>query len=258
MELIPPEFDLARLSTDELAARLAGEQPVVVLLSVGAVEPHGPHLSLYTDIVISQSAAARAARRLTEHGIVALIAPPIPYGVTNCAAAFKGAVSVASEVFTAYLSEVIASFLNDGAAQVCVVNNHLEPAHDAAVRAAAGAFEDARVSVACPLTRRWARTLSDEFKSGACHAGEYETSIVMASAPDLVDETARSALPDVPISLSDKLHAGIDDFKAMGLTQAYAGAPARATAQHGEQQLAMLADMIVTEISEALERLRSH
>jgi len=82
------------------------------------------------------------------------------------------------------------------------------------------------VSVACPLTRRWARTLSAEFKSGACHAGQYETAIVLAAAPGLVDEAARAGLPEVPVSLSERIGAGVTSFAAMGLDRAYAGAPA--------------------------------
>ena len=62
------------------------------------------------------------------------------------------------------------------------------------------AGRDKRVSVACPLTKKWARTLDAEFKSGACHAGLYETSIMMAAAPEMVDDAVRGVLPPVPIS----------------------------------------------------------
>ena len=109
-----------------------------------------------------------------------------------------------------------------------------------------------RASVACPLTKRWARTLSDEFKSGACHAGRYETSIMLAASPDLVDDEVRAELPEVPVSMSDKLKAGVTDFIDMGLSHAYAGSPAEATADHGNDMLALLATMIKTEVLEAL------
>src|SRR5690606_38001646 len=147
---------------------------------------------------------------------------------------------------------VVDGFLAAGAAHVCLVNNHLEPAHDQAVRAVLAGREPTRVSVACPLTRRWARTLSPEFKSGACHAGRYETSLVLARDPALSDEAARAALPQVPISLSDNLRAGVSEFRAMGLDRAYAGAPAEASAAEGEGPVARLAEMIDGEVSEAL------
>ena len=252
MGLIPAQSDLSRLTTDEWAARLDGSNKVAVLLPVGAVEAHGPHLGLITDVVISQAAAVHALTPLREAGVDGVIAPAIPYGVTECARAFSGSISVPAEVLTEFIASVIDSFLDDGVPVVCVVNNHLEPEHDAAVRAAVNEFGEASARVACPLTRRWGRTLSDEFKSGACHAGEYETSIVLASDPDLVRDS-RSLLPEVPVSLSEKLKAGMTSFLEMGLKDAYAGAPAKASAEHGEQQLELLATMITTEVLEAID-----
>jgi creatinine amidohydrolase len=209
-------------------------------------------MTLVADTIISEAAAVRAAALLADERIACRLAPPVPYGVTECAAKFAGAVSVEASVLTAFLRAVVLGYLAEGVSHVCLVNNHLEPAHDRAVRAAIAGLEPGQASVACPLTRRWARTLSAEFKSGACHAGRYETSIVMAAAPALVDEDARIALPEVPISLAEKLSAGVTDFVDMGLADAYAGSPAEASAAEGEQQLALLAHMIATEVREAL------
>ncbi|HVV82120.1 MAG TPA: creatininase family protein [Kofleriaceae bacterium] len=240
---------LAALTTVELAALVGGGRPVVALLPVGSTEPHGPHLPLATDVLISEAACARAVGDLDARGIVALVAPAVPYGVTDCAAGFAGAVSVPPAALTAFLSAVADGLLAQGLAHVCLVNNHLEPAHDAAVRAVA---RPGQVSVACPLTRRWARTLSAEFKSGACHAGRYETSLVLAAEPALVDDAARATLPPVPVSLSQQLAAGVTTFTAMGMDAAYAGAPADATAAEGAELLGLLAAMVVTEVVEAL------
>jgi creatinine amidohydrolase len=242
-------FLLAEKTTETLRALLAGARPVVALVPVGSVEPHGPHLSLVTDVVISQGACEVAAPLLDARGAAPLIAPPIAYGVTDCATGFAGAISVPADVLTAYLAAIVDGFLATGFRHVCLVNDHLEPAHDRAVRAAVVGRD---ASVACPLTRRWARTLSDEFKSGACHAGRYETSIVMAREPALVDDAVRASLPPVPISLSDQLAKGVDTFGAMGMDRAYAGDPAAATAAEGEDLLRRLAAMIVGEVSEAL------
>ena len=245
---------VAELTSPAFAALVRGEAPVVVLVSVGSVEPHGPHLPLGTDTTISEGAARRAAEGLEARGVRCLLAPPVPYGVTECAAAFPGVVSIAAPALQAYLRAVVDGFLAAGVQHVCLVNNHLEPAHDLAVRASIQGLEPHQASVACPLTRRWGRTLSDEFKRGECHAGRYESAMVLAETPQLVDETARAQLPEVPISLSKALMAGVSDFAEMGLSQAYAGAPAAATAAEGEELLGRLASMIMTEVSEALQR----
>jgi creatinine amidohydrolase len=134
---------------------------------------------------------------------------------------------------------------------VCLVNNHLEPAHDQAVRAAIAGLAQGRASVACPLTRRWGRTLSDEFKRGNCHAGRYETSLVLA-ADGAANDSERARLPAIDVSLSDGIRAGKTTFRAMGLDRAYTGAPAEATREEGETLYARLAEMIATEVLEAL------
>lgn len=252
---------LARHTTASLHQLLTNEpkgRHVVALVPVGSTEPHGPHLGLGTDVVISAAACVKACELLDKRGpLVGVIAPAISYGVTECAAGFPGAVSIPAAVLTAYVAAVCEGLLAQGIKHVCLVNNHLEPAHDAAIRAVAEARKAAtgsgrEISVACPLTRKWARTLSAEFKSGACHAGQYETSIMMAAAPEMVDESMRAVLQPVPISLSTQLAAGVTTFSAMGMELAYAGDPAAATIEEGEQQIARLADMVVGELREAL------
>ena len=247
-------FALDRVNESDMNRLVTGDKPFVILLPVGSVEPHGPHMALITDTVISEGAAERAAALLHRSGLEVRIAPSVPYGVTECAKQFCGAVSVPEEIVVGFLRAVVEGFLGHGVDHVCLINNHLEPGQDRAVRGAIEDLEPGSASVACPLTRRWGRTLSAEFKSGACHAGRYETSIMMAQAPSLVDESSRLKLPSVEISLSEKLRAGIDDFVDMGMDKAYTGAPAEATAEEGGELLHKLAVMVATEVLEALGR----
>lgn len=252
---MPDSKFLARHTTASLHQLLTNEpkgRHVVALVPIGSTEPHGPHLALGTDVVISAAACVKACEVLDKRGpLVGVVAPAISYGVTECATGFPGAVSVPAAVLTAYVAAVVDGLLAQGVKHVCLVNNHLEPAHDQAIRAVLEG-RDKKCSVACPLTRKWARTLSAEFKSGACHAGQYETSIMMAAAPEMVDEAMRTVLAPVPISLSEKLQAGVTTFAAMGMELAYAGNPAAATVEEGEQQISRLADMVVGEIRESL------
>lgn len=243
---------LARHTTASLEQLTTGKKGVIALVPVGSTEPHGPHLGLGTDVIISAAACVRACEMLDKRGtMVGVIAPAISYGVTECATGFAGAVSIPADVLTAYIAAVVDGLLASGIRHVCLVNNHLEPAHDRAVRAVLDG-RGTKVSYACPLDKKWARTLSAEFKSGACHAGRYETSIVMAAAPELVTEALRTRLQPVPISLSEKLKAGITTFEEMGLELAYAGDPAAASVEEGEQLIHKLGQMVVGEILETL------
>jgi creatinine amidohydrolase len=248
----PYQFRAAWMTTEELAAALEGPAKVAIMIAVGSVEPHGPHLPLDTDLIISRAAAERAVARLASEGVRGLVAPDVAYGVTDCASGFAGAVGVSAATLSMYLHDVVRAWLDNGAAHVCLVSNHLEPEHEAVVRAAAARFPQAWCSAATPLLRRWARTLSEEFMRGACHAGEYETSIVLAADPEAVRTGLIAALPEVDVSLSEMLKAGKKRFVEMGLERAYAGAPARATAAHGDEMLARLSEMVATEILEAM------
>jgi creatinine amidohydrolase len=242
-------FLLASLTTEEVQ-RIVEHPPTAVLVPVGSVEPHGPHLPLFTDTFISEEAAERAATLLAHRGVMAYIAPSLPYGVTRYARGFAGAVDVPPGALTAILHAIAEGLLADGWGHTCFVNNHLEPEHDAAVRAAIEGLPDGRASVACPLARRWGRTLSEEFKRGNCHAGRYETSLVLAAGGD-VGPAAR-ALPSLATSLSDGIRAGKTTFREMGIDRAYTGAPAEATLEEGEELYGKLALMIATEVLEGL------
>ena len=244
---------LARHTTASLEQLTSGKKGVIALLPIGSTEPHGPHLGLGADVIISAAACLKACELLEKRGtMLGVIAPAISYGVTDCATGFAGAVSIPAAVLTSYIGAVVDGLLASNIRHVCLVNNHLEPAHDAAVRAVLTPERGTKVSYACPLTRKWARTLSAEFKSGACHAGRYETSIVMAAAPELVTEALRQRLSPVPISLSEKLTAGVNTFEEMGLELAYAGDPASATVEEGEQLIQRLGEMVVGEVLETL------
>lgn len=246
-------LSLSECTMNDCADVLAGPTPVAIV-GIGSTEPHGPHLPLETDALLARQSAIRAAKELRARGVSAVAAPVIAYGVTRYASAFAGAVTVSDEALIGYVSSVCEGLRNAGFALVCVTNHHLEPEH---VRAVEAAISKANASVgavcfANQCTRRWGRTLSSEFKRGACHAGSYETSLVLAAQPALVRESIRGSLPDVDVSLSDAIRDGKTDFVAMGLTHAYAGAPREASASEGEELYAKLTEMIVTEVCEAL------
>lgn len=240
---------LGELTTEECAEVLRAPHPTV-LLPVGSTEPHGPHLPLATDAILSERACEVAAARLRAEGVTAVVAPSLPYGVTRYAAGFAGAISLTPETAERVVAELLAAYVGAGFARACVVNNHLEPEHVAALSRAVASAPGALF--ANQLTRRWGKTLSDEFRRGDCHAGSYETSLVMAARPDLVRVEVARGLAPVPISLSAAIREGKHTFRAMGGDRAYFGAPAAASREEGESLYERLAAMIVAEVRESL------
>jgi creatinine amidohydrolase len=246
---------LAELPWTEAEAERARDP--IVLVPVGATEAHGPHLPLATDAVLSDELARRAAAALEAEGYAALIAPTIPYAVTDYAGEFGGTVSLSLETAIGLFADVAGSLVKQGFRRVCFVNSHLEPAHvDSLKQACARVFERTQVEVAFPdqTERRWARTLTEEYKRGACHAGRYETSLVLAAKPHLVRDDVRATLEPLPIDLAKAMQAGKRTFKEAGAGRAYFGDPANGTVEEGDAIYALLVTMVVTTVRESFSR----
>ncbi len=216
----------------------------VALVPVGSTEAHGPHLPLSVDVLIAEEVCIRVAHRLVAAQQEVLIFPAVPYGLTEFAASFAGTVSVAAEAFERFLTEVLAGIAGHGFARVAVMNHHLEPGHFALVHRAgqaAATRSGAKVVVPDHRKRPLGPQLGDEFMHGGSHAGRYETSLMLAVAPHLVDDSRR-ALPDLPVDLPAKIKAGAKNFLECGGEQAYFGSPASATAEEGERLLDLIAE----------------
>ena len=87
---------LDELTTDALETCVQ-DQAVALLLPLGSVEPHGPHLPLATDRLLAEENARRAAEALNILGVSALVAPSLAYGVTEYAQGFCGAISLSPQ-----------------------------------------------------------------------------------------------------------------------------------------------------------------
>jgi creatinine amidohydrolase len=230
----------------------SGSRPVLIL-PAGSTEAHGPHLPLSTDVIIAEETALRAARSLEARGERALVLPPVAYSVTDFSEGFAGSVTISARTATALVRDILVSLIGQGFRRIAIANAHLEPAHIAMLRAACDAVKSkTQVEIAFPdvTRRRWAAMLTEEFRSGACHAGRYEGSLVMSARPDLVREEIRLALEPKLISLSQAIRAGAKRFTEIGGDQAYFGSPAEATAEEGHRVFDILAGMIVAAIDE--------
>jgi creatinine amidohydrolase len=233
--------------TYERAAQLL-EGGATALLPAGATEAHGPHLPLCTDVVIAQAGAERAARRLELEGIPAAVLPPLAYAVTEYASEFAGTLSIPKDTARALALDVIRAAARTGFREVVICNAHLEPGnievlHDA-VEQARG--EGLRAAFPDVTRKPHALRLGDEFKSGACHAGSYETSLVLAAQPSLVHQEIAAQLEPNPISLAKAIKDGKKTFLEAGGPRAYFGYPADATEAEGDLLYDAMADIFAS------------
>lgn len=229
---------------------------VVAILPVGAIEAHGPHLSLLTDGVIAEAMADAGGKKLEQAGLVPVLLPPLDYSAALFAEQFPGTISVEPETIKTLIFDIASSLARWGVPIVSIANAHLDPAHLNSLHAATNALRAAgKIKVAFPdLTQPpWGSRLTDEFKSGACHAGRFEGSIVMASRPDLIRDEIRQRLPPVHQSLSKAIREGRSNFAEAGGRQAYFGDPAAATVEEGQKTIQILGDILA---EAALRELR--
>lgn len=235
---------------------LAAPERSVAILPAGSVEAHGPHLPLDTDTLISTEIAKAAADKLAAAGYIAVRFPALAYGVTDWALGFAGTTSIAANVIEGLVLQACLGAHAAGFDRIVLTNAHLEPGHIATLRTVAKKFE---AETGRPLLfvdktrRRQAQRLTAEFQSGSCHAGQYETSLILAIAPELVDRDAAAALPAVTVALHEKIAAGAQNFAECGLDQAYCGDPAAASAEEGRASLDVLSDMVLEAVSASFD-----
>jgi creatinine amidohydrolase len=246
---------LGEQSWTKIRDLLGGDRAVVAILPCGATEAHGPHLPLNTDVIISEGMARRAVPLLAAKGIAALILPPLAYAPANCAAAFPGTLSVSAAAAHQIILDIASNLKAQGFACLALANSHFDPANVAMLRVASEEAKALGLPIAFPdfTRRKLAQLLTEEFISGACHAGQYETSLVMADQPELVDERIRISLVENPSSLVTAFAGGATNFAEAGGPEAYFGSPATASVAEGNASYAIMADILAREIAEAVQ-----
>lgn len=223
---------LATATYEEVAA--LDRARAVAVVPLGATEAHGPHLPLATDVIIAEAMARAGAERLARQGVTVVVTPTVALTPAPFAEAFPGTLGTRPETLVALLEDVADGLGAQGFTRQAYLSAHLDPTHLRAVREAVEAIRVDGRRVAFPdLTRKaHAARLGEEFQSGACHAGRFETSIVLAERPDLVRPVRESLAPN-PNSLSVAIRAGQRTFAEAGGPRAYFGWPADASAEEG-------------------------
>lgn len=180
-----PKASLENLPWPEAARRLAKDPRLI--LPVGALEQHGPHLPLGTNTRIAEAVASRLSDALN-----IVRAPTFPYGVNLPGSdRFPGTAGLRRKTLHRALNDLLADWEDHGVTEFVVLTAHRSERHlDALLLALSAAsrttvFDLFAIDVADLLT-------SDQ---GPAHAGELETSLMLHVAPELV---VRDAIEDAP------------------------------------------------------------
>jgi len=244
---------LPRLTSAEVAA--LDKDDALVILPVGAVEQHGPHLPLLTDTLIGEALITRTLERLPETANVWLL-PPVPYGKSNEHLDFAGTISLSATTLHSVLVDIASSLQRSGFRRLMLFNTHggnvdLLNVASREIRVQTGLM----VFYVNPhsLDADMDLVTAEEHEYGI-HGGDIETSLLLAIKREWVkeDELVRE-IPDVTglkyLTMEGRIRFAwvMSDISRSGI----AGDATAATANKGE----LIAERIATELALALEEI---
>jgi len=171
-----------------------------VIVPFGSLEEHGPHLPLGTDTFQAVEVCRLAAERAGVH-----LAPAVPYGVCRSTRNHPGTVGLTTATLRAIAVDLVRDFHRHGMRNFLLVSGHAGKTHLLTlVDAGEQLIEELsaiRVSVVSEYHEMMAAGREIVETDDDSHAGEIETSRIMALRPGLVDGTAPAEWPRFPHAL---------------------------------------------------------
>ncbi len=258
---------MAEMTADEVASAARGG--AVALWALGVIEQHGPHLPTGTDVYLPAAKLRRLRALLAERGIAAVIVPPYYWGVNHVSGAFPASPKVRPEVMAELMSDVIGSLDGDGFTALFCVTGHGDADHNRTIyegirRGSAGRSIRASFLAEARLVQRLGLDAADPLvtpfepaPSGPprryvdVHAGEYETSAMLATYPGLVRREVLPSLAPTNFGPEDlnEWRRGLDHARRK-TPLGYLGDPAAASLEQGQRSLEAQA----TAMAEAIAR----
>jgi len=238
----------------EVEARL--RKVDMALLPVGAIEQHGPHLTLDIDAFDADYLVRRVAAACSDPKPFVL--PLVPYGVSYHHEEFPGTVSLTNHTLAQLIYEIGVSVARNGIKKLIIVNGHGD--NQPTLNYAAQMINRDLHIFCCVDSGETSDVDIDELADtpNDVHAGEIETSTTLAVRPHLVDMS--KAKPFVPRFSTDYL-----DFSGSRAVEWYArtrkisregvlGDPTKATAEKGEEIWRIMVRNLV-ELVEHIKRM---
>jgi creatinine amidohydrolase len=222
------------MSWPEVRAELEAGRDTVVI-AFGATEQHGPHMPLATDALIGDHLASLVADRLD-----AFVAPTVRIGCSDHHLAFPGTLSTSEETFHAIVADLVRSLARGGFKRVVLLPTHggnFAPLANALEKL--GPVEGLEIRALTDLGAlfRIAQLGLDEygvpFSEGGLHAGEWETSMILAIHPELIqlENGAPGYTGDMESAVGAIFSEGVHTVAENGVI----GDPVQASAAHGER-----------------------
>ncbi len=227
----------------------------IAVLPTASIEQHGPHLPVVTDTLLCGTVAQRAAERASG-GATVLVAPVLPYCNSHHHRPFAGVLSLAAPTYMAAVTDILEGLALSGFRKILILNGHggntdsnsvvgldfvNRLGHDVAM-ATAAYWDIARPAIVEAGIMEGGRIPG--------HAGRFETALVMAIRPELVNKEGLGR------TLDQKSDGGLFSKGLVGGTvqrhgtwaasTGYSDSPAQATPEEGKAML----DIIVQKVAD--------
>ncbi|MDA7946178.1 MAG: creatininase family protein [Hyphomicrobiaceae bacterium] len=225
----------------------------IVLLPVGSIEQHGPHLPVETDSRLAEEVCVRAADLMSESYPV-VVAPTVWCGMSEHHMGFVGTISVTFATFSGILRNVCETIQRHGFTKLMIVNGH--GGNIAGLQVLVGELtrelkHPVKALTYCALkncAEAYAGILEDQ--ENLRHAGEAETSMMLVLTPDRIDRdamlNASNSMHDFSSTDRPYRFVRFDEFTATGVN----GITRRANEEKGEALLAAGAEAVADVLRE--------
>jgi creatinine amidohydrolase len=240
------------------------QKDTVILLPLGAIEQHGPHMAVSTDTDIVTYIARQAEFALPEQ---VLLCPTLPFGSSDHHLSFGGTISIGAELYTKVIVDLVGSLLQNGFRKIVLLNGHggnITPVKQALAVLSKDYDLTSQPNIA--LVTYWelgGKPFAGEapMESPALsHACEYETSMMLHLFPEKVamDKAQRALRPKsngyIPWE-DDEAYRGVALFKQTAFisSNGSSGEPQLATAEKGKHLIGNAVEALVKFLGEFRE-----
>ena len=222
-----------------------------VVLPLGATEPHNLHLPYATDTFEADAIGRAVCQRATQLGARVMLLPTIPYGTETNMRFLPLAMNVNPSTLYAFVTDLVESVSKSGIRRMLLLNSHGGNELKPLLRELAGKT-DVHLFL-CDWFRMVGDVYGEIFTHREDHAGEMETSILLARHPDLVrrseDGRLRADEGKVRLSRFDAVNRGwVSLTRRWDLltTNTGSGNPHEASAEKGEKVIELIAQRLGT------------
>lgn len=244
------EIEWRRLRADELRER--AKQDAIVILPVGSLEQHGPHLPVEIDSLLGEAVALGTARLVAASEPI-LVLPCLWTGVSEHHMSFGGTVTLDFPAFSAVVTGIVQSVVRHGFRRIVLLNGH--GGNDNGLRVLADELSP-KLNVPILQFTYWYAAAEPiakilETQKGLRHACEAETSMAMALRPELVaQDRIKLAKVNRTPEMDELVGPGIYRWRSLASMSSagVVGNPEAATADKGKR----LIDAICRELAAKL------